>query len=208
MVPVVDDVPAFAERPGVEVRLLDEYDCEVPPGVTGEFCIRTDAPWAMNHGYHNMPEATATAWRNGWFHTGDAGRRDEDGNLYFVDRFKDAVRRRDEYISSLELETEINTHPAVATSAVIGVPAELGEEEVLPCLVPVDGAEIDPIELTEFLVALVPHFMVPRYIRVLEELPMTATAKVVKGDLRAEGAAADTWDREAADIVLKAERLP
>jgi carnitine-CoA ligase len=241
MVPVVDDVPSFAERfgvevralygmteisspiitgptpslpgtcgrarPGVEVRLLDDNDCEVAPGEVGEFCVRTDSPWAMNHGYYKMPEATARAWRNGWFHTGDAGKRDEEGNFFFVDRFKDAVRRRGEYISSLELETEINVHPAVATSAVVGVPAEHGEEEVLAALVAAPGAEIDVLELTEFLRERVPHFMVPRYLRIVGELPMTPTAKVRKNVLRDEGVTADTWDREAAGIKLKAQVL-
>jgi crotonobetaine/carnitine-CoA ligase len=241
MVPVVDDVPAFAARfgvevrslygmteisspiitgptpslpgtcgrarPGVEVRLLDANDCEVPVGEVGEFCVRTDMPWAMNHGYHRMPEPTARAWRNGWFHTGDAGRRDADGNFFFVDRFKDAVRRRGEYISSLELETEINAHPSIAASAVVGVPAEHGEEEVLACLVAAPGADVDVLAVTEFLRERVPHFMVPRYLRVLDALPMTPTAKVLKTVLRDDGVTADTWDREAAGIRIRAEAV-
>jgi crotonobetaine/carnitine-CoA ligase len=154
-----------------------------------------------------MPEATAAAWRNGWFHTGDAGRRDADGNFFFVDRYKDAVRRRGEYVSSLELETEISAHPAVAASAVVGVPAEHGEEEVLACLVAAPGAEIDLRELTEFLCRRVPHFMVPRYVRVLAELPVTPTEKVRKNVLREEGVTEDTWDREAAGIRLRAEAV-
>ena len=101
-------------RPGVEVRMVDENDCEVAPGTVGELIVRTDRPWAMNHGYYENPEATARAWRNGWFHTGDAFRSDEDGNFFFVDRMKDAIRRRGENISSFEVETEICAHPAVA----------------------------------------------------------------------------------------------
>ena len=99
-------------RPGVEARVVDENDCEVAPGEVGELIVRTDRPWAMNHGYYKNPEATARAWRNGWFHTGDAFRVGEDGQYFFVDRMKDAIRRRGENISSFEVETEICAHPA------------------------------------------------------------------------------------------------
>ena len=85
----------------------------------------------MNHGYYGNPEATARAWRNGWFHTGDAFRRDADGNFFFVDRMKDAIRRRGENISSFEVEAEICAHPAVREAAVVAVPSEFGEDEVL-----------------------------------------------------------------------------
>ncbi len=89
------------------MRLVDENDCEVAVGDVGELIVRTDRPWAMNSGYYKNPEATARAWRNGWFHTGDAFRCDEDGNFFFVDRMKDAIRRRGENISSFEVEAEI-----------------------------------------------------------------------------------------------------
>ena len=93
------------------MRLVDEADCEVPVGTVGEMIVRTDTPWSMNHGYYKNPEATATAWRNGWFHTGDAFRRDAEGNYYFVDRMKDAIRRRGENISSFEVERVIAPFP-------------------------------------------------------------------------------------------------
>jgi carnitine-CoA ligase len=237
MVPVVDDVPGFARRfgvevrsvynmselcmpvftgptpdipgvagrvrPGVEVRLVDDNDCEVPHGTVGEFVVRSETPWSMNHGYYKMPEATARAWRNGWFHTGDFGRRDEDGNFWFVDRKKDAVRRRGEFVSSLELEIELCVHPAVSTAAILGIPNEYAEEDVMAVLKPAEGATIDPAELVEWLRPRVAHFMVPRYIRVMEELPMTPTEKVRKVVLREEGVTPDTWDREAAGIVVR-----
>ena len=99
--------------PGYQARVVDDEGREVPPGTVGELIVRTDLPWAMNSGYHKNPEATAKAWRNGWFHTGDAFRRDEAGNFYFVDRIKDAIRRRGENISSFEVEAEICAHPSV-----------------------------------------------------------------------------------------------
>lgn len=194
-------------RAGVDVRLVDANDCEVPVGTVGEMIVRTDRPWAMNHGYHKNPEATARAWRNGWFHTGDAFRCDAEGYFYFVDRVKDAIRRRGENISSFEVESDVTAHPDVREAAVIGVPSEYSEDEVMAVIAPVPGASIDPVALSEFLAARMPYFMVPRYIRILPELPKTPTAKVMKAELRAEGITPDTWDREKAGIKLKKERL-
>jgi carnitine-CoA ligase len=194
-------------REGVEVRLVDENDCEVPMGQIGEMIVRTDRPWAMNHGYYKNPKATADAWRNGWFHTGDAFRMDEDRNFYFVDRMKDAIRRRGENISSFEVEAEVTAYPDVQEVAAIAVPAELSEDEVMIVVAPVPGKTLDPAALIEFLVPRMAHFMVPRYVRIVDELPKTPTAKVQKVDLRAAGVTNDTWDREAHGIRIKREKL-
>ena len=194
-------------RAGVELRLVDENDCEVAQGSVGELIVRTDAPWALNGGYYKNPEATAVAWRNGWFHTGDAFRRDEAGNFFFVDRMKDAIRRRGENISSFEVEVEIGAHPKVRETAVVGVPSEFGEDEVMAIVAPVPGAEIDPVEIISFLTPRMPHFMVPRYIRFMVDLPKTPTQKIEKHLLRQEGITEDTWDRERAGIRLKREKL-
>lgn len=194
-------------RVGADVRLVDANDCEVPMGSVGEMIVRTDRPWAMNSGYHKNPEATARVWRNGWFHTGDAFRCDAEGYFYFVDRVKDAIRRRGENISSFEVESDVTAYPDVREAAVIGVPSAYSEDEVMAVIAPVPGAVIDPVALVEFLAARMPYFMVPRYIRILPELPKTPTAKVMKAQLRAEGITTETWDREAAGIRLKKERL-
>jgi crotonobetaine/carnitine-CoA ligase len=193
-------------RAGVEVRLVDDHDIEVAPGQVGEMIVRTDLPWAMNHGYHNDPEATARAWRNGWFHTGDAFRCDADGNFYFIDRLKDAIRRRGENISSFEVEREIAVHPAVREVAVVGVADEISEQEALAVIAPAPGRAVDPAELIEFLRPRLAHFMIPRYVRILPELPKTPTQKVLKHVLREQGLTADTWDRERAGIVIARER--
>jgi crotonobetaine/carnitine-CoA ligase len=195
------------QRPGVECRVVDENDCEVPPGVVGELIVRADLPWSMNAGYHKNPEATAQAWRNGWFHTGDAFRRDDSGNFFFVDRIKDAIRRRGENISSFEVEAEIAAHPAVREAAVVAVASPLSEDEVLAVVSPVPGQSIDPLELIEFLRPRMAHFMIPRYLRFMDELPKTPTQKVQKNLLRAAGVTSDTWDREAAGVTIKRERL-
>ena len=194
-------------RDGAQARLVDDNDCEVPVGEVGELLLRTDAPWAMNSGYYKEPEATARAWRNGWFHTGDAFRMDEDGDFFFVDRIKDAIRRRGENISSMEVEREVNAHPKVANSAVVAVPSEHTEDEVLAVVQPVPGEEIDPVELTDFLIPRMAHFMVPRYLRFMDDLPKTPTLKIQKHLLRDDGVTGDTWDRESAGIKLKRDRL-
>ncbi len=194
-------------RDGVEARIVDENDFEVPIGTVGELVVRSDAPWTMTSGYFRDPEATARAWRNGWFHTGDGFRCDEAGNFYFVDRLKDAIRRRGENISTFEAEGAICEHPDVREAAVVGVPGAGGESDVLAVLAPVEGMEIDPVEMIEFLRPRMPHFMIPRYIRILAELPKTSSQKVQKHLLRDAAITPDTWDREAAGIEVKRERL-
>jgi crotonobetaine/carnitine-CoA ligase len=195
------------KREGVDVRLVDDNDCEVPDGTVGEMIVRTDRPWGMNSGYYKNPEATAAAWRNGWFHTGDSFRRDAQGYYYFVDRKKDAIRRRGENISSFEVEADVLAHPDVREVAAIGVPNEHSEEDVLVVIAPMAGRAIDPPALLEFLRTRMAHFMVPRYMRVVDELPKTPSSKVMKAELRRQGVTADTWDRERAGIQVKADRF-
>ncbi len=194
-------------RPGVDVRLVDAHDCEVPVGEIGEMIVRSDRPWGLNSGYNNDPVATAKAWANGWFHTGDAFRRDADGYFYFVDRVKDAIRRRGENISSFEVEVEVCAHPDVREAAAIAVASEFSEDEVMVVVAAVPGHTIDVVALASFLIERMPYFMVPRYIRVLDELPKTPTAKVLKTDLRREGITADTFDREKAGMRVRREVL-
>jgi crotonobetaine/carnitine-CoA ligase len=194
-------------RLGVEVRLVDEHDCIVKDGTVGRLILRTEAPWAMNHGYNADSQATADAWRNGWFHTGDLFFRDVDGDYHFVDRLKDAIRRRGENISSYEIEVELLSHPAVREAAVIPVPSEFSEDEVMVVVAPAAGASIEPEEVIRHLRPRVAHHMIPRYIRIIDELPKTPTAKVEKHVLRAEGVTGETWDRERAGISIRREKL-
>jgi len=189
--------------PGYEVRIVNQLDEPVPTGTVGEFVVRADEPWVINAGYWKMPEKTAEAWRNGWFHTGDAFMEDEDGNFYFVDRMKDAIRRRGENISSFEVEAGVNSHPAVQESAVIGVPSELGEEDVKAIVVLRPGHSLEPRVLIEFLIPRLPRFMIPRYIEIAEVLPKTdGTFRVQKVKLRKNALNEQTWDREKAGIRL------
>jgi crotonobetaine/carnitine-CoA ligase len=186
--------------PGYEVRIVDELDHEVAPGEVGELIIRASEPWTMNLGYFGMPDKTVDAWRNGWFHTGDAFTYDADGNYFFVDRTKDCIRRRGENISSFEVEAEVNAYPDVAESAAIGVPTDV-EEEIKVLVVPRPGCTLDPADLAQFLIGRVARFLVPRYIEVVAELPKTeATMRVRKYLLRDDALNEATWDREAAGI--------
>lgn len=194
-------------REGVEGRLVDDNDCEVPVGTAGELIVRSECPWTLSHGYYKMPEATARAWRNGWFHTGDVFRMDAQGNYFFVDRTKDAIRRRGENISSFEVEEQVLSYAAVREAAVVGVESDVAEQDVLAVVVAKPEARIDPQDLTRFLADRLPHFMVPRYVRIIAALPKTPTAKVEKHVLRAQGVTPDTWDREEAGVRIKREKL-
>jgi carnitine-CoA ligase len=181
-----------------EIRLVDpETDREVPAGEIGELVVRYKHPWTCSLGYYGMPEKTVEAWRNLWFHTGDALRRDAEGWYYFVDRYKDALRRRGENISSYEVEQALLGHQAVVECAVIGVPADVdaGEDEVLAVVVASEplGAE----ELWDFCLGKIPAFAVPRFVRFVDALPKTPSEKVRKAVLRDSGITADTHDRMA-----------
>jgi crotonobetaine/carnitine-CoA ligase len=155
-------------------------------------------------GYFGMPEKTAEAWRNLWFHTGDALRKDEDGWYYFVDRYKDALRRRGENISSYEVEQGLLSHPAVLEVAVIGVAAdsEAGEDEVMAYVVA--SAPVEATELWQWCDGRVPGFAIPRFIRIVDALPKTPSEKVQKAQLRDLGITPDTHDRLAASTATAA----
>jgi crotonobetaine/carnitine-CoA ligase len=193
-------------RSGVQCRLVDEHDMEVPVGTAGELIVRSDVPWTFNLGYDGLPDATARAWRNGWFHTGDILRKDADGNYFFVDRLKDAIRRRGENVSSIEVEAAVRSYPAVDEVIAVGIPVE-SEEEVMAVIVPKAGQAIEPHALIEWLTPRLPYFAVPRFVRIVDAIPKTETNKQRKFPFREAGVTPDTWDRVAAGIVLKRERL-
>jgi crotonobetaine/carnitine-CoA ligase len=188
-----------------ELRIVDpDTDAEMAPGEIGEFVLRARAPWTMMQGYLHMPEVTIETWRNLWFHTGDLGYRDEQGYVYFVDRAKERIRRRAENISSYEIEAAARPHPAVADCAAVGVPSEFeGDDDIMLFVIGAEGSELDPVDLVGFLATRVPHFMVPRYVRVVSEVPRTPTGKVQKAQLRARGVDEETWDRKTAGVSLR-----
>jgi crotonobetaine/carnitine-CoA ligase len=172
-------------------------DLPVPPGTPGEIVVDMKFPNIVMRTYAGMPEKTAEDFRNLKLHTGDLGRMDEDGYLYFMDRVKDYIRRRGENVSSMEVERAVCGHPAVLEAAAVGVNATEGasaEDEILVCLVP-RGEPPDPAELIAWLTDRMPYFAVPRYLRVMSHLPKTPTERVRKVELRDAGVTADTWDR-------------
>ena len=181
-----------------DLRLVDsDTDEEVPVGDIGELVVRSRYPWTMCQGYFGMPDKTADAFRNLWFHTGDGLKRDDTGWYYFVDRLKDAIRRRGENISSFEVEQGLLAHPAIAEVAVVGVPAdqEAGEDEVMVFVVAEPGGEATPEDIWAYADKQLPAFAVPRYLRLVDELPKTPSAKVRKVELREHGVDGDTFDR-------------
>ena len=190
-------------RKGVIVKLLDDKDVEVPVGELGEICVRPRESWEMMLGYWRRPEATAEAFRNLWYHTGDSGYQDAEGRVYFVDRKSDTMRRRGENISSMEVEEEVHTHPQVLECAAYPVWAAESEQEVMVAIVPKPGLRIDPVELTRYLNKRMPYFMVPRYFDFVDDLAKTPTGKVQKFPLRERGVTETTWDRVAAGIELE-----
>jgi len=184
-----------------EVRLVDPESGEpVPEGEVGELLVRHKHPGIISTEYLGMPEKTIESRRDLWFHTGDALRRDAQGWYYFVDRVKDALRRRGENISSFEVESVLRGHPDVADCAVIGVPADqqAGEDEVMAFVVLRAGCPADYVSLAAWCDARMPGFMVPRYFDRLDKLPRTPTEKVRKKALRELGVRAHTWDRARA----------
>ncbi|WP_181360585.1 AMP-binding protein [Variovorax sp. WS11] len=191
-------------RSGMQVRIADDDDFEVPDGQPGEILLRAEEPWRAATGYFRMPEATLAAHRNQWFHTGDRGMRDADGYFWFVDRKKDCIRRRGENISAFEVEQILMRHPAVAHAAVVPVTTATNDEEVAAVIVRHEGVPVQPAELVEHCRLNMAYFMVPRYLQFRDALPTTASRKVEKFRLKEElqRDIAQAWDREAAGIAV------
>ncbi len=188
---------------GWDVRIVDDDDNECAPGTLGEFVARPDKMWVGTTGYYNRPEATQELMQNGWIHTGDLGRMDEDGYFYFVDRKKQAIRRRGENISSFEVESVISSHEAVLEACVVGVPSDVGEEEVKAVVVLKAGQHTTEEELIRWCEPQLAYFSIPRYIAIRESLPKTPSERVEKFQLKKEGITSDCWDREAHGIELQ-----
>lgn len=207
--------PDAPDEPGCSGKIWDEYfevrianpqtDESLPTGEVGEILVRPKEPYCFMQGYKGMDDRTVDTWRNFWFHTGDAGRLDERGFLWYIDRIKDTIRRRGENISSYEVEAVLLEHPAVGEAAAVAVKAEAGgEDEVLACIVLADGhAAPAPAELLDFCSPRMPYFAVPRYIEFIDAIPKTPSQKIQKNKLRDRGLSESTWDREAVGYRVK-----
>ena len=183
-----------------EVAVVDARDRVLGAGEPGEIVVRPRQPFVITTGYYGAPAATAEAFRNLWYHTGDRGYRDDDGYYFFLDRMKDAIRRRGENISAFDLECEVNLHPDIVECAATGVPSELEDEDVKLTVVLRPGTALAHEELVAYCEDRLPRFMVPRYVEFVDALPRTPTDKVAKYLLKARGEhglTATTWDRDA-----------
>jgi len=166
-----------------QCRIVDDGFRDVPIGTTGELVVKT--PLLMQ-GYFDEPERTASAFRDGWFLTGDLIRQEADGHYHFVARKKDIIRRRGENISALEIDNVATLMPTVLEAACIGVPAELGDEEILLAVVPRADASVDAREVLDWCAAHLPPMKVPRYIAVVTALPHTGPSKIAKEAMRTD----------------------
>lgn len=197
-----DGVPGTSGRPnpGFDVRILDADGESVPAGTVGEIACRPRLPHAMSEGYVNADGGVDP--HPEWFRTGDLGVLDDEQNLTYVDRLKDALRRRGENISSVEVETTVMAHPAVAEAAAIGVPGDLGEDDVLVVVVLHPQSSLDYAELLDFCAQRMPYFCVPRYVEIMDEIPKTMIGRVRKDVLRARGVVPGAWDRESHGYIV------
>lgn len=185
-----------------DVRIVDENDVELPPGVAGEVICRPSKPHVMFEGYWNRPEETLKIMRNLWLHTGDIGMFDQEGFFYFVDRKKDYLRRRGENISSYEMETTFRAHEAIEDVAVHAVLSALTEDDVKVTAVLKPGMTLTEVELCLWAVERLPYFAVPRYVEFREQLPRNPVGRILKYQLRDEGCTLTTWDREKSGLEL------
>jgi carnitine-CoA ligase len=191
-----EGVPGTSGRPNpsFDVRVVDSAGEPVPDGSVGEIACRPRYPHVMSEGY--LSGDGGVDRHSGWFRTGDLGVLDSDQNLTYVDRVKDSLRRRGENISSVEVETVVMGHPAVLEAAVVGVPSDLGEDDILLFVAMRPDSALDYPELLDFCGARMPYFCVPRYVEVVDELPKTIIGRVRKDILRGRGAGPGAWDRE------------
>lgn len=192
--------------PNFEVRLLDDAGAEVPVGESGEIAIRPLDPSTISSGYFRNEQATQDMRRGGWIHTGDLAYRDAQGHFFFTGRKKDSVRRRGENISAWEVERVINQHEAVQECALIGVPNDLGDEDLKLYVRLAAGQPWDPLALVRWCESRMPYYQIPRFIAVIDEFPRTPTQRIRKADL--SRATDDCWDREASGHVLRREGAP
>jgi crotonobetaine/carnitine-CoA ligase len=190
--------------PNFEVGVLDRYGVRNSEGV-GEIVCRARIPGVMSLGYLNpqAPDVLALQPREEWFRTGDVGRLDAHGNLTYLDRVKDSIRRRGENVSSLEVEAVVTQYPDISEAAAIAVPSDLGEDDILIVVVSSAVHAPDPVALLDFCADRMPYFCVPRYVRVVTELPKNIVGRVRKDLLRSAGTDNDSWDREAHGYVVR-----
>lgn len=186
-----------------DIRIFDDDDNEVPVDTPGEIVGRPKKANVMFDGYWGRAEATVQMFRNLWMHSGDIGRIDADGFLYFMDRKADYMRRRGENVSSYELEEVFIRHPAIADVAVYAVPSPVTEDDIMVAVELAEGADITEEELFRWSVDAIPYFALPRYVEIRDELPRSEMKKILKAQLREEGVGPNTWDADTSGIEVE-----
>lgn len=185
--------------PRFDARVASPDGATLPPDAVGELLLRPHDPLLGAEGYFRDEDATRRAFHaDGWYATGDAASRDVDGYFRFHGRLRDFIRRRGENVSAFEVERAALAHPAVREAAAVGVPAALGEEEIKLCLLLEPGVALEPAALFRYLRPRLAPFMRPRYIQIYADFPRTATQRVQKYRLAADGVTPDIWDRRGA----------
>ncbi len=183
--------------PWVEVQIVDADDLPVPDGTPGQLIARPRLKHLHMLGYWNKPEATLEAWRGLWFHTGDVLVRRTDGFFEYVGRTKDSIRRRGENVSAWEVEQAASRHERVLEAAAIGVPSDVGDEDIALLVVPSATGRPEPAELRSFMANDLPRYALPRFVEIVEELPKTPSERIAKGLVRDRGLTEAAWDAEA-----------
>jgi carnitine-CoA ligase len=201
-------VPGTSGRPNpsFDVRILDADGNPLPAGTAGEIACRPKYPHVMSEGYVKPPDGLPglhVERHPQWFRTGDLGMLDADQNLTYLDRVKDSLRRRGENVSSVEVERVIMHHPAVDETAVIGVPSDLGEDDIVAVVTVRPKSVLDYVELLDFCSARMPYFCVPRYVEIVDEIPKTSIGRMRKDLLRARGVGPGAWDRESHGYIVR-----
>lgn len=178
-----------------ESWIVGEDGKTLPNGEVGEIVVRPKLPGIVMTGYFRDPKKTAEALRDGCVYTGDLGYRDDEGFFYYSGRKKDSLRRRGENVSAWEVERVINSHPSVEDSAVVGVPSDMGEQDIRAFVKPVAGAQIEPLELIEWCERQLAYYQVPRYLDFVDEFPRGPTQRIRKAELPAN--LIGSWDVES-----------
>jgi len=187
--------------PYFEVKIVDDEGKPLDPGQIGEIVIRGKEPGLITQGYLENPESTASAFRDGWLYTGDLGCYDEEGDFYYKGRKKDSIRRRGENISAWEVERVLNSHPKIQESAVIGVDADVGEQELKAFIKCVAGSTLEPLEIINWCESLLAYYQIPRYVTFVDFFEKTPTERIRKEKLSKE--TTDCWDLESSGYKIE-----
>jgi crotonobetaine/carnitine-CoA ligase len=178
--------------PYFDVRIVDDKGQPVETGQSGEIAVREKEPGLIIQGYIKISEGNGGEFRNGWFYTGDLALCDDDGDFFYLGRKRDSLRRRGENISAWEVERIINAHPDIEESAVVGVRAEVGEQDIMVYIKSAPGKIIDPLDFIKWCEPRMPYFQLPRYIKFVDAFEKTPTQRIAKDRLSRDGR--DCWD--------------